>query len=272
MTQGTGIFSPGQRVEYPATVVSTLSTRCAGSGGGEHPGCTLKVCGSSVVPACPDQLRLRGHVLAADGSYPALRVPVMPSFMCQMLGMPPHMCQVLGMPPHVCQVLGMSPACVLGAGGAPKCVSGAGDAPQELCRQRMATRPPDRPEGTHTSRISSVSSQFSDGPMPSPSARSSTSSWSEEPVQSNMDITTGHMILVSPTLALPPSSAHNTQRLRLTLGDGAMVAAPCLWGQRLTGRARSAGSPLNLDKQEYLPEILAVLPPGACSPRALPGV
>ncbi|KAL4669134.1 hypothetical protein H8959_007688 [Pygathrix nigripes] len=66
---------------------------------------------------------------------------------------------------------------------------------QELCRQRMATRPPDRPEGPHTSRISSVSSQFSDGPMPSPSARSSASSWSEEPVQSNMDISTGHMIL-----------------------------------------------------------------------------
>ncbi|XP_057158777.1 receptor-type tyrosine-protein phosphatase N2 isoform X8 [Pan paniscus] len=65
----------------------------------------------------------------------------------------------------------------------------------ELCRQRMATRPPDRPEGPHTSRISSVSSQFSDGPIPSPSARSSASSWSEEPVQSNMDISTGHMIL-----------------------------------------------------------------------------
>uniref|UniRef100_A0A8C2UII7 Protein tyrosine phosphatase receptor type N2 n=2 Tax=Chinchilla lanigera TaxID=34839 RepID=A0A8C2UII7_CHILA len=66
---------------------------------------------------------------------------------------------------------------------------------QELCRQRMAARPPDRPEDPHASRISSVSSQFSDGPMPSPSARSSTSSWSEEPVQSNMDISTGHMIL-----------------------------------------------------------------------------
>ncbi|XP_058516636.1 receptor-type tyrosine-protein phosphatase N2 [Ochotona princeps] len=66
---------------------------------------------------------------------------------------------------------------------------------QELCRQRMAVRPSDRPEGQHTSRINSVSSQFSDGPMPSPSARSSTSSWSEEPVQSNMDISTGHMIL-----------------------------------------------------------------------------
>ncbi|EFB17836.1 hypothetical protein PANDA_014772, partial [Ailuropoda melanoleuca] len=82
-------------------------------------------------------------------------------------------------------------------------LSGLGDHPgpdataayQELCRQRMAVRTSDRPEASHASRISSVSSQFSDGPMPSPSARSSTSSWSEEPVQSNMDISTGHMVL-----------------------------------------------------------------------------
>ncbi|XP_069317821.1 receptor-type tyrosine-protein phosphatase N2 [Eulemur rufifrons] len=66
---------------------------------------------------------------------------------------------------------------------------------QELCRQRMAARPPDRPEGPHASRLHSVSSQCSDGPGPSPTARSSTSSWSEEPVQPNMDISTGHMIL-----------------------------------------------------------------------------
>ncbi|ELW69807.1 Receptor-type tyrosine-protein phosphatase N2 [Tupaia chinensis] len=67
---------------------------------------------------------------------------------------------------------------------------------QELCRQRMAPRPPDRPEGPHTSRISSVSSQLSDGPVASPSARSTSSwSWSEEPVQPNMDISTGHVIL-----------------------------------------------------------------------------
>ncbi|XP_070373014.1 receptor-type tyrosine-protein phosphatase N2 isoform X4 [Equus asinus] len=65
----------------------------------------------------------------------------------------------------------------------------------ELCRQRMAVHTSDRPEAPHTSRISSVSSQFSDGPMPSPSARSSTSSWSEEPAQPNMDISTGHMVL-----------------------------------------------------------------------------
>ncbi|XP_053119413.1 receptor-type tyrosine-protein phosphatase N2 isoform X3 [Hemicordylus capensis] len=66
---------------------------------------------------------------------------------------------------------------------------------QELCRQRMAVKSTDHPEPLHASRINSISSQFSDGPIPSPSARSSTSSWCEEPVQSNMDISTGHMIL-----------------------------------------------------------------------------
>ncbi|XP_044775963.1 receptor-type tyrosine-protein phosphatase N2 [Neomonachus schauinslandi] len=71
----------------------------------------------------------------------------------------------------------------------------ATNAYQELCRQRMAVRTSERPEAPHASRINSVSSQFSDGPLPSPSARSSTSSWSEEPVQSNMDISTGHMVL-----------------------------------------------------------------------------
>ncbi|XP_029776739.1 receptor-type tyrosine-protein phosphatase N2 [Suricata suricatta] len=82
-------------------------------------------------------------------------------------------------------------------------LSGPGDPPvpdataayQELCRQRMATRPSERPEGPHAARIDSVSSQVSDGPVPSPSARSSTSSWSEEPVQPHMDISTGHMVL-----------------------------------------------------------------------------
>ncbi|XP_042673403.1 receptor-type tyrosine-protein phosphatase N2 [Centrocercus urophasianus] len=73
--------------------------------------------------------------------------------------------------------------------------SDATTAYQELCRQRMAVKTSDRPEPLRASRINSVSSQFSDGPIPSPSARSSTSSWCEEPVQSNMDISTGHMIL-----------------------------------------------------------------------------
>uniref|UniRef100_A0A8C8D722 Protein tyrosine phosphatase receptor type N2 n=1 Tax=Oncorhynchus tshawytscha TaxID=74940 RepID=A0A8C8D722_ONCTS len=71
---------------------------------------------------------------------------------------------------------------------------------QELCRQRMAVRTSERPERPeplrHHSRLNSASSQFSDGgPMASPSARSSTSSWCEEPVPANMDISTGHMIL-----------------------------------------------------------------------------
>uniref|UniRef100_A0A8C2ZQQ9 Protein tyrosine phosphatase receptor type N2 n=1 Tax=Cyclopterus lumpus TaxID=8103 RepID=A0A8C2ZQQ9_CYCLU len=67
---------------------------------------------------------------------------------------------------------------------------------RELCRQRMAVKPPsERPEPM-SSRINSVSSQFSDGgPAVSPSARSSVSSWSEEPAHTNMDISTGHMIL-----------------------------------------------------------------------------
>ncbi|XP_040057336.2 protein tyrosine phosphatase receptor type Na [Gasterosteus aculeatus] len=90
---------------------------------------------------------------------------------------------------------------------------------QELCRQHMASKSPlSRQDcvgavsssmagsaiptgaggrrGTDTSRVSSVSSQFSDGPQHSPSStHSSTPSWSEEPAQSNMDISTGHMIL-----------------------------------------------------------------------------
>ncbi|NXS50213.1 PTPRN protein, partial [Balaeniceps rex] len=68
---------------------------------------------------------------------------------------------------------------------------------QELCRQHMAAKSLfGRTEApAETSRVSSISSQFSDAPQPSPSSHSSTPSWCEEPVQSNMDISTGHMIL-----------------------------------------------------------------------------
>ncbi|XP_051870197.1 receptor-type tyrosine-protein phosphatase-like N [Pristis pectinata] len=67
---------------------------------------------------------------------------------------------------------------------------------QELCRQHMAAKSSySRTETVDTSRVSSVSSQFSDAPQASPSSHSSTPSWCEEPVQSNMDISTGHMIL-----------------------------------------------------------------------------
>lgn len=75
---------------------------------------------------------------------------------------------------------------------------------QELCRQRMAVKPPNERSEPISSRINSVSSQFSDaGPAVSPSARSSVSSWSEEPAHSHMDISTGHMILVRTRASIP---------------------------------------------------------------------
>lgn len=69
---------------------------------------------------------------------------------------------------------------------------------QDLCRQHMATKSLfSRAEGPpEPSRVSSVSSQFSDAAQASPSSHSSTPSWCEEPAQANMDISTGHMILV----------------------------------------------------------------------------
>ncbi|CRK93061.1 CLUMA_CG006471, isoform A [Clunio marinus] len=57
---------------------------------------------------------------------------------------------------------------------------------QDLCRARMAGK-----NDTSTARVASLSKE-NDRP---PSSRSSTSSWSEEPALSNMDISTGHMVL-----------------------------------------------------------------------------
>lgn len=73
---------------------------------------------------------------------------------------------------------------------------------QDLCRQHMATKSLfNRAEGPpEPSRVSSVSSQFSDAAQASPSSHSSTPSWCEEPAQANMDISTGHMILVRTSL------------------------------------------------------------------------
>ncbi|XP_052246751.1 receptor-type tyrosine-protein phosphatase N2-like isoform X2 [Dreissena polymorpha] len=64
---------------------------------------------------------------------------------------------------------------------------------QDLCRQRMQSKSSEKPEPLHaaTSRMGSVS----EAQVRSPSSRSSTSSWSEEPVNSNMDISTGHIVL-----------------------------------------------------------------------------
>ncbi|XP_037068527.1 receptor-type tyrosine-protein phosphatase N2-like [Pollicipes pollicipes] len=65
---------------------------------------------------------------------------------------------------------------------------------QELCRSRMAARVTDKTDAPEKpQRVHSLSKE-SDGTA-SPTSRSSTSSWSEEPVVSNMDISTGHMVL-----------------------------------------------------------------------------
>lgn len=62
---------------------------------------------------------------------------------------------------------------------------------QDLCRARMATKG-QTTEGVHDKgRITSLSRESEQ----SPSSRSSTSSWSEEPALHNMDISTGHMVL-----------------------------------------------------------------------------
>lgn len=76
---------------------------------------------------------------------------------------------------------------------------------QDLCRQRMKGKGGKDEEaectmaGT-TGKSKSVDTtaanqQAGNDSQPSPQSRSSTSSWVEEPVSSNMDITTGHIIL-----------------------------------------------------------------------------
>ncbi|KAK5645165.1 hypothetical protein RI129_006465 [Pyrocoelia pectoralis] len=61
---------------------------------------------------------------------------------------------------------------------------------QDLCRARMATKTQPQAETVH-GRVTSLSRESEQ----SPSSRSSTSSWSEEPALHNMDISTGHMVL-----------------------------------------------------------------------------
>ncbi|KAH8411990.1 hypothetical protein KR222_005149, partial [Zaprionus bogoriensis] len=79
---------------------------------------------------------------------------------------------------------------------------------QELCRARMAGKNGNTSTGNgsgssgagganttepaHSGRITSLSKENEGRP---PSSRSSTSSWSEEPALTNMDISTGHMVL-----------------------------------------------------------------------------
>lgn len=64
---------------------------------------------------------------------------------------------------------------------------------QDLCRARMQAKQPS--EKVESPRITSLSRESESNNLPS--NRSSTSSWGEEPTLSNMDISTGHMVLVS---------------------------------------------------------------------------
>ncbi|XP_065818230.1 protein tyrosine phosphatase receptor type Na [Labrus bergylta] len=129
---------------------------------------------------------------------------------------------------------------------------------QELCRQHMASKSSlcrqdcvgvagsaipagaGGRRGTDTSRVSSVSSQFSDGPQHSPSStHSSTPSWSEEPAQSNMDISTGHMIL-----AYMEDHLRNKDRLQKEWEALCSYQAdPC--------SLAAAQSPTNMDKNRH---------------------
>lgn len=63
---------------------------------------------------------------------------------------------------------------------------------QDLCRARMAAKPQPANDTVH-GRITSLSRESEQ----SPSSRSSTSSWSEEPALHNMDISTGMINLFS---------------------------------------------------------------------------
>lgn len=85
---------------------------------------------------------------------------------------------------------------------------------KDLCRAHMATKNPGIVESiipqpqplSVSTRIASLSKESDQN---SPSSRSSTSSWSEEPAMTNMDISTGHMVR--------HSFAHKKHMLILTL-------------------------------------------------------
>lgn len=83
---------------------------------------------------------------------------------------------------------------------------------QDLCRARMQAKQPN--EKAESPRITSLSREHESNNASS--NRSSTSSWSEEPTISNMDISTGHMVLVSSrynfsTVINVRSSLYNTE-------------------------------------------------------------
>ncbi|KAK3912004.1 Receptor-type tyrosine-protein phosphatase N2 [Frankliniella fusca] len=122
---------------------------------------------------------------------------------------------------------------------------------QDLCRARMAkkaeaeqTRAAAHAHGEHVdARLASLSRE-SEGSNNSPSSRSSTSSWTEEPALTNMDISTGHMVL-----AYMEDHLKNKDRLEQEWqGLCAYEAEPC--------EATVAQKPENQKKNRYYPHVL----------------
>lgn len=108
------------------------------------------------------------------------------------------------------------------------------------------------------SRVSSVSSQFSDAAQASPSSHSSTPSWCEEPAQANMDISTGHMILVRTRPG--PRGAEGSGWWERQAGGGrarARLWCPCRLTWRTTCGTRTAwprsGKPCVPTRQNLTP-------------------
>lgn len=80
-------------------------------------------------------------------------------------------------------------------GGLQSTLSGPGESCkdyQDLCRARMTGKSTSSEVSAPAGRVV-ILNQENERP---PSSRSSTSSWSEEPALTNMDISTGHMVLV----------------------------------------------------------------------------
>ncbi|KAJ8970255.1 hypothetical protein NQ317_010499 [Molorchus minor] len=109
---------------------------------------------------------------------------------------------------------------------------------QDLCRARMAAKGQPAGESVH-GKITSLSRESEQ----SPSSRSSTSSWSEEPALHNMDISTGHMVL-----SYMEDHLKNKDRLEQEwVALCAYVAEPC--------ETTVAQKKENVDKNRY-PEIV----------------
>ncbi|XP_052130720.1 receptor-type tyrosine-protein phosphatase N2 isoform X3 [Frankliniella occidentalis] len=119
---------------------------------------------------------------------------------------------------------------------------------QDLCRARMAKKAEaEQARAQHEThvdaRLASLSRE-SEGSNNSPSSRSSTSSWTEEPALTNMDISTGHMVL-----AYMEDHLKNKDRLEQEWqGLCAYEAEPC--------ETTVAEKPENQKKNRYYPHVL----------------